>query len=203
MHRGSYVCEIKNRKDSMALPALKDSSEGSEIFSGAVDRSDLGGPNSLRYAILTRVLGEDYDKAIGDLREFLDRPSPYPNFKEKANRYINHSIDLIYAIKAKRSFPGINSLTRAKQQELREKFKEHFRELQYILKVIEQIQTDLRIQDVRSTVYVVRALWVALLAVMVMAFWLEIVNGLAHTSLIVFDDLFGKLANFLADKLGL
>ena len=30
------------------------------------------------------------------------------------------------AIKAKRNFPGLNSLTRSKQQELKEKVKEHF-----------------------------------------------------------------------------
>ena len=137
------------------------------------------------------------------LKDFLEKPSEYPNFKEKITRYIHHSIDLIYAIKAKRGFPGINSLTRAKQQELREKFKGHFKELQYILKIVEKIQGDLRIQDARSTIYVVRAAWLAAFGVIVLAFWLDIVHGLAQTSIIVFDDLFGKLANYLAGMLGM
>ncbi|MEN0059571.1 MAG: hypothetical protein AAGB31_12100, partial [Bdellovibrio sp.] len=126
----------------------------------------------------------------------------YPNFQSKITRYINHSVDLIYAIKAKRSFPGIHSLTRAKQQELREKFKEHLRELQYVLKMVEKIHEDLRIQDARSTIYVVKALWLAVLGIIVLAFWLEIVHGLAKTSIVVFDDGFGKLANWLAEKIG-
>nr|BFD59734.1 hypothetical protein CKG001_18410 [Bdellovibrio sp. CKG001] len=195
----------------MSVPALKDSTalveevkkkEEGAFFDMSVDKADLGRPDSLRYNILTWVLDERYDKAIDELKDFLEKPSEYPNFKSKITRFINHSIDLIYAIKAKRSFPGINSLTRAKQQELREKFKEHFRELQYVLKVVEKIQSDLRVQDVRSTIYVVKAAWFASLAVIILAFWLDIVNGLAKTSVLVFDDAFGKLANFLAETIG-
>ncbi|AHZ84597.1 hypothetical protein AB1A81_09655 [Bdellovibrio bacteriovorus] len=195
----------------MSVPALKDAANGADpskkredgaFFDMNVDKSDLGRPESLRYNILTWVLDERYDRAIEELKDFLEKPSEYPNFQDKVTRYINHSIDLIYAIKAKRSFPGINSLTRAKQQELREKFKEHFRELQYVLKIVEKVQGDLRIQDVRSTIYVVKAAWFASLAVIILAFWLDIVNGLAKTSVLVFDDGFGKLANVLAEMIG-
>ncbi|ASD63630.1 hypothetical protein [Bdellovibrio bacteriovorus] len=195
----------------MSVPALKDAANAADpakkreegaFFDMNVDKSDLGRPESLRYNILTWVLDERYDRAIEELKDFLEKPSEYPNFQDKVTRYINHSIDLIYAIKAKRSFPGINSLTRAKQQELREKFKEHFRELQYVLKIVEKVQGDLRIQDVRSTIYVVKAAWFASLAIIVLAFWLDIVNGLAKTSVVVFDDGFGKLANILAEMIG-
>ncbi len=187
----------------MGLPVSKDpAGREDSLFSMAVDRNDLGAPDSLRYSILTGVLSEEYDRVIEELKGFSDKPSPYPNFQEKATRYINHCIDLIYAIKAKRGFQGIGSLTRAKQQELREKFKEHFRELQHVLKVIEKIQTDLRIQDVRSTIYVVRALWLATLSIIILAFWLDIIDGLARTSIVVFDDVFTQLANFLAEKIG-
>lgn len=195
----------------MAVPEVKENSavevedkkkNEATLFDIGVDRTDLGKPESFRYSILISVLNENYDKAIEDLKEFLEKPSEYPNFRGKITRFINHSIDLIYAIKAKRGFPGINLLTRAKQQELREKFKGHFRELQNVLKMIEKIQGDLRIEDVRSTIYVVKALWIGGFAIIVTAFWIEVVNGLAKTSVIVFDDTFGKLANFLADKVG-
>ncbi len=197
----------------MAVPALKDNAamaseikkiDDTNLFDmGKVDGSELGSPDSLRYKILTWVLAERYDRAIEELKDFLEAPSEYPDFKGKVTRYIHHGIDLIYAIKAKRGFPGINSLTRAKQQELREKFKEHFKELQYILKTIEKIQTDLRIADARSTIYVVRALCAASLGIVILAFWLDIVHGLAQTSVIVFDDAFGRLANWLVGLVGL
>jgi len=191
----------------MAAPAIKDPNAPAQqadgqLFELAVERTDLGRPDSLRYNILTWVLDERYDKAIEELKDFLEKPSEYPNFKDKITRYIFHSIDLIYAIKAKRSFPGIGSLTRAKQQELREKFKEHFRELQYVLKIVEKIQGDLRIQDARSTIYVVKALWIAGFSIVALAFWLDIVHGLAKTSFVVFDDLFGRFANWMATLIG-
>lgn len=188
----------------MAVPAIKEGATGGEpaLFDVGVDQSDLGRPDSLRYNICAWVLDERYDKAIEELKDFLGRDSEYPNFKEKITRYIYHSIDLIYAIKAKRSFPGINSLTRAKQQELREKFKEHFRELNLVLKIVEKVQTDLRVADVRSTIYVVKALWFATFSIIVLAFWLEVTGGLAKTAVIVFDDSFTKFAAWLAETIG-
>lgn len=195
----------------MSVPAVKENQVAtsddnkkreSAFFDAGVDSGDFGKPDSFRYGILSLVLNENYDKAIEDLKAFLERPSNYPNFQSKITRFVTHAIDLIYAIKAKRGFPGINSLTRAKQQELREKFKGHFRELQYVLKIIEKIEGDLRIEDVRSTIYVVKALWIAGVAIIVLAFWMDVFHGLAKTGFIVFDDAFGKLADFLADKIG-
>ena len=84
-----------------------------QLFKLEAQRTDLGRADSLRYNILTWVLEESYDKAIQGLRDFQKEPWQYPNFHERTDRYINHSVDLIYAIKAKRNFPGINSLTRA------------------------------------------------------------------------------------------
>ncbi|MNK07761.1 hypothetical protein D3C87_256790 [compost metagenome] len=203
--------EARFRKDlGMAAPVVKENNAVEEVkkveevalFEVSVDKTDLGRPDSIRYNILTWVLDERYDRAIEELKEFLEKPSEYPNFQSKITRYIHHAIDLIYAIKAKRSFPGINSLTRAKQQELREKFKGHFRELQHVLKIVEKVHSDLRIQDVRSTIYVVKALWFAGLAIVILAFWLDIVHGLAKTSFVVFDDLFSKFANWLAALIG-
>lgn len=177
--------------------------EGKAWLEVSVDRAELGRPDSLRYNVLNWVLEENYERALEGLNNYLNTPSEFPSFRERIERFVKHSVDLIYAIKAKRSFPGINSLTRAKQQELREKFKTHFRELQYVLKVIEKIQMDLRIQDARSTIYVVRAGWYAIIGVVVMAFYMEVTHGLAQTSSIVFEDLFGAFANWAAAILGL
>ncbi len=204
MFADKYPMAAPALKDDSSSGALVESSQAPEpaLFEMSVDRSDLGTPDSFRYSILVWVLDERYDKSIEELKDFLEKPSDYPNFQDKITRYIHHAIDLIYAIKAKRSFPGINSLTRAKQQELREKFKEHFRELQHVLKTVDKIQLDLRIQDARSTIYVVKALWIAGASIVVLAFWLDIMHGLAKTAAFVFDDSFGLLANWLAELIG-
>ncbi|HEY8269543.1 MAG TPA: hypothetical protein VIG33_01535, partial [Pseudobdellovibrionaceae bacterium] len=163
--------------------------EESKLFSDmGIGSTDMGEPSSLRYRVLTLVLAERYDGAIQELKGFIEQPSEFPDFKERTYRFINHCIDLIYAIKAKRSFPGISSLTRAKQQELREKFKEHLRELQFSIKKIEKNQKDLRVSDARSTIYVVRTAWYSVVALVSLWFFLEISNGLAKTTFYVIDD---------------
>lgn len=177
--------------------------EEAKIFEIGNESIDFGKADSLRYNILSWVLDEKYDKSINEMRRFIETPSEYPNFRGKAERFVNHAIDLIYAIKAKRNFPGIASLTRAKQQELREKFKEHFRELQFTMKKIEKIQVDLRIEDARSTIYVIRALCLAALGIATLAFILEIINGLALTGHVVITDLVDRGTNWLFSLIGL
>lgn len=184
-----------------ALPVIHNS--GRNEARSLVDFKDLGTPDTLRYTILTDILNERYDHAIQELRTYIDQGSDYPNFKDKIQRYVNHSIDLTYAIKTKKNFPGINSLTRAKQQELHEKFKEHFKELQIMLKKMEQINQDLRIQDVRSTIYVVKALWLSIAAILGFAFLLEIYNGMAKTSVLVIEDYTNQFVSWLFSMMGM
>lgn len=191
---------LKEKPDS--APSSEAASEEGTLFRLDGEKTDLGRADTLRFNILNWVLNERYDRAIQELREFENRPSPYPTFHAKVSRYILHSIDLIFAIKAKRNFPGINSLTRAKQQELREKFKEHFKELRLILMRVEKVEADLRIEDVRSTIYVVRALWVAVVAVIVLAFGLEIMRGLAETAGLVADDALTRVTDWMFSLIG-
>jgi len=182
---------------AVVLHEDKTAEEGKLFSDIGIERTELGPSNSMRYRVLTLVLDERYDAAIQALRDFHEGPSDYPEFKEKISRFINHCVDLIYAIKAKRSFPGISSLTRAKQQELREKFKEHLKELQYCIKKIEKNQGDLRVADARSTIYVIRAGWYAVIAISALGFILEIRNGLALTSAIVVEDVVTQVSDWL------
>lgn len=187
----------------LLLDGTNQESGEDNLFDHAVDTSDFGKPDSLRYNILTWTLNEKYDHAIDELNKYIDNDSPYPNFKDKVGRFVQHAVDLIYAIKAKRSFPGINSLTRAKQQELREKFKDHFKELKVMMAKIEKIQGDLRVSDARSTIIVIKTVWYALFAIALTALWADLQGGLADTAVEVTDDLFNGVSYFVAKILGL
>ncbi len=180
----------------MGDPALKTQSKVNDI-----DASDLGRPDTLRYNILTLVINEEYDRAIKTLKEFLESDSEYPNFKLKVERYLLHSIDLIYAIRTKRNFPGISSLTRTKQQELKDKFKEHFKELRFMMKKIEDCIEELRLNDVRSTHIVIKAFWLSVVVVFVAGLSFEIVNGMGHSFEIVLNDYVETAIQFLFNKL--
>lgn len=175
----------------------------SKLFSVSSEKLDLGPSTSLRYKILTRVLSEDYEKALDDIKNYMLEEHEFPNFKQRVSRLMNHCTDLIYAIKAKRNFQGLSSLTRPKQQELREKYLEHFRELQLTLRRVETIQTDLRLVDARSTIYVVRVVWVSVFSISVLAFALELMDGLAANTFLVLDDFYTHTVQYLLGLAGL
>lgn len=165
-----------------------------------IDASDLGRPDTLRYNILTFVINEEYDRAIKTLKEFHESDSEYPNFKMKIERYLLHSIDLIYAIRTKRNFPGIGGLTRTKQQELRDKFKEHFKELRFMMKKIEDCMEELRLNDVKSTTMVIKSFWLSIVVIFAAALTLELVNGLGHSFEVVFNEYLEMSLQYIFSK---
>lgn len=176
----------------MGEKALKYQSKANDI-----DVSDLGKPGTLRYNILSMVINEEYDRAIRTLKEFVESDSEYPNFRARIERYSLHSIDLIYGIRTKRNFQGLSALTKTKQQELTEKFKEHFTELRFMMKKIEECMEELRIGDVRSTNMVVKSLWYSLSIIFVAGFFIEVIRGLGYTFEIVLNDYIEKILNLL------
>ena len=177
----------------MGEPALKSKMHD-------IDASDLGRPSSLRYRVLTLVINEDYEKAIKELKGFLEGGSEYPNFRIKIEKYVLHSVDLIHAIRTKRNFPGLTSLTRTKQQELKDRFREHFKELKFMLRKIEDCMEELRLNDVRSTTMVIQSFWLALVVVFVAGIVFELFYGLGHTFEVVFTDYIDRGFSFLFNK---
>lgn len=168
-----------------------------------LDISDLGRPDTLRYNILTFVINEEYDRAITYLKDFLNKESAYATFRSKTERYIQHSIDLIFAIRTKRNFPGLSSLTRTKQHELKEKFKEHFQELKFVIKKIEKCEEDLRLSDIKSTQIVVKSVWLSLGIIAISALILELFLGLGLTISIVFDEYLSNALDWFYHFMGL
>lgn len=187
----------------MGAPVTKSHSDSKSLFELGKAQLDLGRPDSLRYSVMLSVLDGQYDKTLDNLQEYLNSDFDYPNFKPRIERFIRHAMDLVFAIRAKRNFPGIDSLTRSKQQELKEKYKQHLYELQDTLKRIELVHHDLQTKDVRSTVYVVKALWFAGIGLVILSFLLELGHGLAATSFVVFGDSIDHLLEWLFSFVGM
>lgn len=166
-----------------------------------VDRRELGRADTVRYNVLVFVVEENYDRAVYELKHFLDAPSEYPTFRKRTERFINHAVDLVNAIKAKRRFPGVHSLTMAKQQEIVDRFHDHFAELQATLKRIERIEQELKLEDVRSTILVVRTFVNAAFAIAVLAFILEGARGLLTNAMLVTDDTVMSITDYIFSKL--
>jgi hypothetical protein len=162
-----------------------------------IDRKDKGESDSLRYRVISMVQQQNYEMAITDLKNFLIRPSEYPTLKVRTERYINHAVDLVRAIEMKSHFPGMDRLTQARQQDLKMKTKQHVDELVYCLKKIETIQLSIKQEDFRSTILIIRSVVLSGFAIAVLAFLLDLTRGLLLNSVVVADDVFAQITEFL------
>jgi hypothetical protein len=163
---------------------------------------DAGAPGSLRNRILTGVAVDNYERAINDLKESLESKNDYPQFKVRAERYLNYAVDLVNAIKAKRSFPGMQHLSMSKQQELFERAMEHFEDLKVTLKKVEIIEREVMLDDVRSTVWVIKAAVYCIFLFLLVAFVREASRGVIPSAIIVVDGASDNTVNWIFDKIG-
>ncbi len=134
--------------------------------------------DDLKTEVLNAVADDQFDQAIELLQDFLEQPSEYPQFKTRMDRLVNHGVDLVNAIRAKKNFPGMSSLTRSKQQELAERTTDHYNELQMTITKMERILNQLKREDVRSTLWILRAIVYGSGLIVIVAFLKEITGGL-------------------------
>jgi hypothetical protein len=152
-------------------------------------RKDLGRLDSLSGAILSLIVGENYDRAIEEMTAYVGLKSSFPGFQNRAQRYVQHCSELITAIKTKRRFPGIASLSLAKQQEIHERVLFHFEELKRNLKQIEGMEREQILNDVRSTVWVVKAMAYGAMMIFTVALLRDIESGAFDSIVLVTNSL--------------
>lgn len=134
--------------------------------------------DDLKTEVLNAVADDQFDQATELLQDFLNQPTEYPQFKVRMERLINHAIDLVNAIRAKKNFPGMSNLTRSKQQDLAERTSDHYNELQVSITKMERIMNQLKREDIRSTLWILRAIVYGSGLVVIVAFLKEITGGL-------------------------
>lgn len=166
-------------------------------------QKDWGRHDSIRHAVLRRVVEAEYDEAVEELESYVQSQSRYPVFQEKCQPYVKHCVELAYAIRTKRNFTGISSMSLSKQQEIYEKVVDHFEELKRFLKQIEKIERDVRLVDIRSTVWVLQALWQSALIILCLAFFLEMSTGLHKSFFYVANSVVDGATTYVFKLLGL
>lgn len=164
---------------------------------------DAGRADSLTHAILSLIAHQNYDHAAKELELYIKEKKDYPQFESMAERHANHGKDLIHAIKTKRTMPGLESLSMAKRQEIYDQVLSHFNHLKNTLKQIETMEYGVRIEDLRSTVIVVRTATWCILALVGLSFVLEVYGGLYSTTGRVAMDIFDEGVDWMFDLLGL
>lgn len=168
-----------------------------------LSQKDWGRHDSIRHIVLRRVVSAEYEEAIQDLESYIASQSNFPSFQSKCQPYVKHCVELAYAIRTKRNFTGISSMSLSKQQEIYEKVVDHFEDLKRFLKQIEKIERDVRLVDIRSTVWVLQALWQSCLAILSVAFFLEIYSGLHKSFILVVNTAVDNATAALLRLLGL
>lgn len=122
----------------------------SESISGRLD--------GLRYTILSLVVEGRYDTAIAEISFYANSETKLQVFRTKAQRYLNHCEELIRAIESKIKFCQTRTITRSQKHQLYMMVMKHFRELTESIKKIERVENDIRVNDLKSTVWVLKAL---------------------------------------------
>lgn len=124
------------------------------------------------HSILASIVYEKYDMAIAELETILSLRKDYPDFGDKAGRYILHAKSLVRAIKAKRAIGKLPHVSRSKQKELTGALSIHFKELKTCIVNIEKIERHSRKQDISSTRWFMLTLYWSVFAIfMTGMFW--------------------------------
>jgi hypothetical protein len=164
-------------------------------------RKDIGRTDSLRSSILALVVNENYQRATEEMVAYVDLKTNFPGFQDRVARLVQHCSELVQAIQTKRNFPGLAALSLAKQQEIHEKVLEHFEELKMHLRHVEKVEREFKLDDVRSTVWVVKALVKSVFCVFAVAFLLDVKNGVFSSAFMVtevyLDNFTGWLVNLI------
>ena len=148
------------------------------------------------------VHSESYERASEELNIYIANKKEYPTFEPRVSRFQAYCVDLINAIKAKRSFPGLNVLSMAKQQEIYDRVMHHMVELADALKRIENIEREIKLDDKRSTVWVLRALVHSVILILIVALVMELSKGVLSSLGLLADDYFMELTSSIFEKLG-
>jgi hypothetical protein len=152
-----------------------------------VSRAEMGRADTLRYNVNCFVIEENYDRAIEELENYKNIDFDLPGYQKKIEPYLNHCIDLVHAIRAKRGFSKNITLTRSKQQEIGDTIKMHYDELQYIFKKIEQVRNQMTLEDLRSTVWIIKAIVYSVSSIVLILFIKEMFNGSIESFFIVLE----------------
>lgn len=152
-------------------------------------KQSLGKIDSLRHTILKSVVIGDYEGAERDLARYITLKSHYPSFKNRTVQHFQHASELLNAIRAKRNFPGLASMTVARQQEMLDNVTGHFDDLKGTLKHIERVAKDCALEDLRSTAWALRTVCYTIIAVVGVSFLMDFNQSLGQPMVAVYDSM--------------
>jgi hypothetical protein len=202
--------EGESEVESPSLEIVQDESTA-EIPDRGEDTSGLrsmvvGRADSFVNTILSLVAEDRFDTAVQELRYYQELKGQLYIFINRTERYFDHCEELIRAIETKKGFPNFGNLAMSKQEEIHEMVRSHFDDLRGSLKQIQKVEKDIHIDDVRSTVWVIKALVISVGVIVALALSMQVARSLGFPLKVLRDDITSSMADGLEkalDSLGL
>ncbi len=144
--------------------------------------------DGFRHTILSLVVEGRYDTAIAEISYYSSSDQKLNIFKSRAQRYLNHCEELIRAIESKTKFCQTRTITRSQKHELYMMVIKHFKDLTDSLKKVERIENDIRVADLKSTVWVLKAFIMSVGVIILTGMIREAVLTMKEPLLVVTDD---------------
>jgi len=119
--------------------------------------------DSLKKAVIALASDGNFEAAKREVSAYQQIQNKTPGFKQRTEHYFNHVRELLDAIQNLKNFPNFDTLRAAQQKQIRERVIIYVEDLSSVLGRVDKITNDLKIQDVRSTTWVVRAFSICLM----------------------------------------
>jgi hypothetical protein len=157
---------------------------------------------TLSHRIVVLVAHKSYAQAVKDIQEYVKfRSGDYSAFYLASHRYVIRMQSIISAIEKQRGIKGIENLTESKKHEVFEVVKEYFKELKHQIRGIESAEHSLKVEDVRSTVWVVWALTYSMVGIFVLGFGIDLASGSFNTIYFVLKDTYLRACTWVINLL--
>ncbi len=174
--------------ESLADVSLGEDIKSQEDLELKLSENISGRLDGLRYTILSLVVEGRYDTAIAEISFYSNSEQKLQVFRTKAQRYLNHCEELIRAVESKIKFCQTRTITRSQKHQLYLMVMKHFHELTDSLKKIERIENDIRVNDLKSTVWVLKAFIMCVGSLIMFGIISEAIQGMEMPLMVVVND---------------
>jgi len=162
-----------------------------------VDTRDITNSESLTYVILDLTVNKNYDRAIKELKEYLEYKSSFPTYRDRTFRLFEHIENVILAIRSKKNLMSFANVSVSKKKELHTAIVHHFHDLKISLQRVTQIEYQIRMKDSRSTLWVVNTFVLCAFVIMIFALMREAIAVLSGPVDVIGQDIVRFIAKYI------
>lgn len=138
--------------------------------------------------VLVHVVKGDYHLAQRALEWHQQSMHEYETFLKRSEKYFAFCHETIQAIKVKKEIIEAIKIRNSKAHELGEKVNRHFKDLKQTLSKIQQVEREIKLEDIRSTLIVVKASCYIVLTVFGFLFLREMWGGTLKSISMIYSD---------------